>query len=664
MENFFINYLSNQSNLINKYNSNQNFKVCIPHDLLSGRLDQQKLLVGIKFISFTLNEQVNDDQIFVGIKSSLVIPGNRTDGNQTQILHQFQLKKPSKTKKFSEYIEKPSFFTTTRQDLLSAEFEFLEYTSSGKFESARADFLLSTTPVHIQVEVKQLSEEMELDHINLLASSADPHSKILYPDNNAYNFTYEAPHIRLREDQKWVMGLKSIQLPSLVKNAYDPTQCWIRYGLRFTPFPNKECDYLPFEEFYAGPLRNQHYNNQQELIDDLRILFRTQSYLRGAIKVAESKKEGITVLMSRAPEYLIKKANLLKRENPDSVGLFENLNKEEDYSKGDKRKIDTSNEEINKKVKVGGTEDESNAMPAAEVSDDGVVGLPPVPVDDDLDDDDDDKNVNDKDDDDDDDDDDEKDNVFGFLENVLNLVVGEADDPPLKKQKPDPPPPCLSDDDDRMRGDRLQAKKILIDNINDAKFEIANPSKEDYPFEDIAQIVKDENLDDEAEAHLRRLAHAKLQANHDIYLYFELSPVFAKMLGIPLDKAKYEISGDSWYHRNHGYFQVVNSNVTYRPDPPDTILLNCDILSHTLVGNNKFPVLRHLYLGKKKYERDKLQSWFFQIDHFQEIVVRSNPFRMRLYLTDLNGIPLQLQDDQVEVPGLDNLVFVSMKRVA
>ena len=141
MENFFINYLSSQSQELYPDNTNQKFRVLLPQGFLPRRLNEQKLLVGLKFISFSANPEVVSVPRNFALKSSLVLTGDRSDGNQLKVFYHFYLSDLQEAQQYQQYIERPRFFVTTRENLIAVEFEFLEYnTSRGCFESVKHDF--------------------------------------------------------------------------------------------------------------------------------------------------------------------------------------------------------------------------------------------------------------------------------------------------------------------------------------------------------------------------------------------------------------------------------------------------------------------------------------------------------------------------------------------
>lgn len=635
MENFFINYFSNQSNTTFPKNTSQNFQVLLPDGFLSRRLNEQKLLVGLKFISFSMNnptisfgddddddddededENEKSEQRIFALKSSLVQLGDRSDGNQVGILHNFYWSSDVGllTRSFTQYIERPNFFVTSREKLLSAQFEFLQFnSSSGKFVPVKANLFKYPPPIHLQVEVKQLSDDMELDHINLLASSADIYSKSLHPDNDAYSFTYEGPQIRIQDDQKWVMGLKSISIPSLVKNAYDPTECWVKYKLKFTPKENQQQSYLAYEESYTGQLRQDHYTSQLEVWADLNDFFKTRSLVHCGVRVEKFPQLGHTLVSQRAA-FFVHKGNLLKRPEKDSEGLFEaavsipattttQVGQDESVPSDRKRERDEEDTEA------------------------GAAG---------------------------------SDDTFAETTDEIQNVEGEEG---VKRLRLDDRQ--LPDEDDLMMDDVSLARRILRKDIDVVSVPYPHPLRSEWPFKYIDKWAKEHKLTRDQISVRRSLAYSKMTAHHHFYVYFELSPLYARMLGIPLNSTRYEMSDETLYTPNDNFIAPINGDTDFPTyGSPDTILVNCDIIEDTVVGNNKFPVLRHLHLGDRKNERDKLQNWVYHIDHFQEMIVRHHPFRFRIYLTDLKGIPVKLQDDQVNKPGLDNVVNIIMKRIA
>ena len=701
MENFFINYLSSQSQELYPDNTNQKFRVLLPQGFLPRRLNEQKLLVGLKFISFSANPEVVSVPRNFALKSSLVLTGDRSDGNQLKVFYHFYLSDLQEAQQYQQYIERPRFFVTTRENLIAVEFEFLEYnTSRGCFESVKHDFFKSFIPVHLQVEVKGLSQDMALEHINLLVSSADRHSRSLHPSNYAYDFTFEGPQIRLADHEQWVMGLKSATLPSLVKNAYDPAQCWVRYRLQFSPKPGNYPAYLPYTESYEGGLGRDHYANPLELLDDLGQLLEKVSLVRGGVRVMQLG--GRAALVTMEGHELYHKAKLLKRPNPDSAGLFEqqqplprgrkkirpgppkrseSTKKRGREGEGLKRtestkreregepdgaarpsspkrtltqeKVDlavddnqrvrrsTTHESDEEHVDEGDEGDESDGW-----SDDTEIGPEAEPeaavvldtTEEALD------EVEDGDEDKEDEDEDEE--------------VGENKRLRLDERR-------LLDEDDMMMHDAALARDLLEADRARVFIGPPVPSRDEFPTPWIDEAVADGRLASDQVLHQRALSYCATYCPHDLYLYFELSPLFAQLLGIPEDKRKVEKSGLAFFLVHERYKVFPDFSVPFaRFGSPDTILVNCDVVEDSVVGQLQLPVLRHLYLGEKKNERDTLQHWTFHIDHFQNITARHHPFRFRLYLTDLQGVPIKLQEDQLNQPGCDTQLWIIMKRVA
>ena len=690
MENFFINYLSTQSQEFYPDNTNQKFRVLLPQGFLPRRLNEQKLLVGLKFISFSANPEVVSVPRNFALKSSLVLTGDRSDGNQLKVFYHFYLSDLQEAQQYQQYIERPRFFVTTRENLIAVEFEFLEYnTSRGCFESVKHDFFKSFIPVHLQVEVKGLSQDMALEHINLLVSSADRHSRSLHPSNYAYDFTFEGPQIRLADHEQWVMGLKSATLPSLVKNAYDPAQCWVRYRLQFSPKPGKYPAYLPYTESYEGGLGRDHYANPLELLDDLGQLLEKVSLVRGGIRVM--RLGGRAALVTMEGHELYHKANLLKRPNPDSAGMFE---QQQPLPTG-RKKIRPGPPKRSESTKKRGREGEGlkrteSTKREREGEPDGAAGpsspkrtLTQEKVDLAVDDnqrvrrttthESDEEHV---------DEGDEGDESDGWSDvtDVLDTTeeaLDEVEDGDEDKEDEDEDEEVgenkrirlderrLLDEDDMMMHDAALARDLLEADRARVFIGPPVPSRDEFPTPWIDEAVADGRLASNQVLQQRALSYCATYCPHDLSLYFELSPLFAQLLGIPEDKRKVEKSGLAFFLVHERYKVFPDFSVPFaRFGSPDTILVNCDVVEDSVVGQLQLPVLRHLYLGEKKNERDTLQHWTFHIDHFQNITARHHPFRFRLYLTDLQGVPIKLQEDQLNQPGCDTQLWIVMKRVA
>ena len=692
MENFFINYLSTQSQELYPDNTNQKFRVLLPQGFLPRRLNEQKLLVGLKFISFSANPEVVSVPRNFALKSSLVLTGDRSDGNQLKVFYHFYLSDLQEAQQYQQYIERPRFFVTTRENLIAVEFEFLEYnTSRGCFESVKHDFFKSFIPVHLQVEVKGLSQDMALEHINLLVSSADRHSRSLHPSNYAYDFTFEGPQIRLADHEQWVMGLKSATLPSLVKNAYDPAQCWVRYRLQFSPKPGKYPAYLPYTESYEGGLGRDHYANPLELLDDLGQLLEKVSLVRGGVRVMQLG--GRAALVTMEGHELYHKANLLKRPNPDSAGMFEQQ-QQQPLPTG-RKKIRPGPPKRSESTKKRGREGEGlkrteSTKREREGEPDGAAGpsspkrtLTQEKVDLAVDDnqrvrratthESDEEHV---------DEGDEGDESDGWSDVTVVLdtteeALDEVEDGDEDKEDEDEDEEVgenkrirlderrLLDEDDMMMHDAALARDLLEADRARVFIGPPVPSRDEFPTPWIDEAVAEGRLASDQVLHQRALSYCATYCPHDLSLYFELSPLFAQLLGIPEDKRKVEKSGLAFFLVHERYKVFPDFSVPFaRFGSPDTILVNCDVVEDSVVGQLQLPVLRHLYLGEKKNERDTLQHWTFHIDHFQNITARHHPFRFRLYLTDLQGVPIKLQEDQLNQPGCDTQLWIIMKRVA
>ena len=690
MENFFINYLSSQSQELYPDNTNQKFRVLLPQGFLPRRLNEQKLLVGLKFISFSANPEVVSVPRNFALKSSLVLTGDRSDGNQLKVFYHFYLSDLQEAQQYQQYIERPRFFVTTRENLIAVEFEFLEYnTSRGCFESVKHDFFKSFIPVHLQVEVKGLSQDMALEHINLLVSSADRHSRSLHPSNYAYDFTFEGPQIRLADHEQWVMGLKSATLPSLVKNAYDPAQCWVRYRLQFSPKPGNYPAYLPYTESYEGGLGRDHYANPLELLDDLGQLLEKVSLVRGGVRVM--RLGGRAALVTMEGHELYHKAKLLKRPNPDSAGLFE---QQQPLPRG-RKKIRPGPPKRSESTKKRGREGEGlkrteSTKREREGEPDGAARpsspkrtLTQEKVDLAVDDnqrvrrstthESDEEHV---------DEGDEGDESDGWSDVTVVLdtteeALDEVEDGDEDKEDEDEDEEVgenkrlrlderrLLDEDDMMMHDAALARDLLEADRARVFIGPPVPSRDEFPTPWIDEAVADGRLASDQVLQQRALSYCATYCPHDLSLYFELSPLFAQLLGIPEDKRKVEKSGLAFFLVHERYKVFPDFSVPFaRFGSPDTILVNCDVVEDSVVGQLQLPVLRHLYLGEKKNERDTLQHWTFHIDHFQNITARHHPFRFRLYLTDLQGVPIKLQEDQLNQPGCDTQLWIIMKRVA
>ena len=112
----------------------------------------------------------------------------------------------------------PSFFKT-RKELLSR----------GRFEIIAADTnsppnFTFGSPTYIQVVVRK--SEMK-QSFNVFLDSSCKKSKVLYPENNATEFTIELPE-RLSFNRHWQVTLKSLFLPNKI---YNIQKCWFTFSI-------------------------------------------------------------------------------------------------------------------------------------------------------------------------------------------------------------------------------------------------------------------------------------------------------------------------------------------------------------------------------------------------------------------------------------------------
>ena len=167
-----------------------------------------------------------------------------------------QVSSSEKVQYFS--VSHPLYFVTNRQRLATPSFEFTTYNSeSGKFEALPPNILREDIIVHVQVEIKAVDTSMDLQHFNVLVSSSDKESAKMFPTNKPYDFTI-LKRFEFPENEKWVMGLKSLIIPSLIQNAELP-DFGISYRLEMIPKDRQF--YLPFVETYSGSLPQKHFNS-------------------------------------------------------------------------------------------------------------------------------------------------------------------------------------------------------------------------------------------------------------------------------------------------------------------------------------------------------------------------------------------------------------------
>merc|ERR1712235_218814 len=225
-----------------------------------------------------------------------------------QILFMTQVSSSEKVQYFS--VSHPLYFVTNRQRLATPSFEFTTYNSeSGKFEALPPNILGEDIIVHVQVEIKAVDTSMDLQHFNVLVSSSDKESAKMFPTNKPYDFTI-LKRFEFPENEKWVMGLKSLIIPSLIQNAELP-DFGISYRLEMIPKDRQF--YLPFVETYSGSLPQKHLNSVEHFFACLSEMLKKISIIYNAFKVENNNK-----LKVAHPLYLVYKASLLKRPPPPS----------------------------------------------------------------------------------------------------------------------------------------------------------------------------------------------------------------------------------------------------------------------------------------------------------------------------------------------------------
>merc|ERR1712081_99225 len=274
-----------------------------PHETFFPReLTQKKLIVGLKALSFQFTNDANNPSI-IGLKSSLIDQSNKTDD---QILFMTQVSSSEKVQYFS--VSHPLYFVTNRQRLATPSFDFTTYNSeSGKFEALPPNILREDIIVHVQVEIKAVDTSMDLQHFNVLVSSSDKESAKMFPTNKPYDFTILKRFV-FPENEKWVMGLKSLIIPSLIQNAELP-DFGISYRLEMIPKDRQF--YLHFVETYSGSLPQKHFNSVEHFFACLSEMLKKISMIYNAFKVENNNK-----LKVAHPLYLVYKASLLKRPPP------------------------------------------------------------------------------------------------------------------------------------------------------------------------------------------------------------------------------------------------------------------------------------------------------------------------------------------------------------
>ena len=149
---------------------------------------------------------------------------------------------------------------------------------------------------------------------------------------------------------------------------------------------------------------------------------------------------------------------------------------------------------------------------------------------------------------------------------------------------------------------------------------------------------------------------AQTKATHTFKLHFELSEMLAKMIGISEENRSIQVSDDELYNTLEKAYCQVTEETNFNFSIPQTILLNCDLIEESLVGNKKLPLLKHIFLGDKVLERDRQHQFNFNIDQWYEVKMK-NTSRFNLSVTDLLGNQISLQEDQHRLSTIVELIF-------
>ena len=714
---YFVSYLSNQSSHYFTDNKSCKFNVFLPDDSFFPReLTQKKVIVGLKSLSFQFTEsaRTNPSNI-IGLKSSLIDhQANRSDD---QIFFMTQVSPSETVQHFS--VSRPLYFVSSRRRLASPSFEFTIFNpESGKFEPVASDLLREDIVVHVGVVIRAIDTSMKLDHFNLLVTSADKESRKMFPSNKPYDFTI-VKRLEFPENEKWVMGLKSLIIPSLLQNAELP-DFGIKYWMEMRP---KDRDkHLPYVESFSGELQTKHFDNAEAFFTSLAELLRRISTIKNAFTVEEDTN---TVKISD-PAYLVYKASLLERPQPPTPppppapSVVEE--EKEEFLDNRDRYPDAEKE------KEGPLEDKQQQQP--DVDDDADmkeeeipllpvdVGLPPEIGMESFDDDDDEDNIPmhqdeystpkkrkyEKDDDDDDDELEEDAKVakkieFEKEEDQVDGKINKKDPCTPRKNKKDPTDPLYNPKREERRKKRRE--KACAEQLAAAAAAAAAGGEgaiggyydsEDESDEDLDSEIKVEKMgwgedydlsrkillqdgfhqstfpvtlfpQTEEEEGLersvwlaRRVELAREKATHTFHLYLELSSMLAKMFGISEADRIIKLENDEiWSSYNVPFF-----NATLPPNLtlaiPQTILLQCDLVEDSLVGNQKLPMLKPIFLGKKVFERDTQHQFHFTIDQWHEIKMK-NVSRFNLSVSDLLGNHLSVQESQRELTTIVELIF-------
>ena len=732
IDSYFISYFSNQSSDYFTQNKSYKFKVYLPHQtFFPSELTQKKLIVGLKSLTFQFAKNVTIPNI-IGLKSSLIDQSNKA---KDQIFFMTQVKTEAEVQHFS--ISHPLYFLTNRRKVASPTFEFTTYNArSDKFETLDPNILREDITVHVQVEIKAIDKSMDLQHFNVLVTSSDKESSNTFPTNKPYNFTI-VKKLEFPENEKWIMGLKSLIIPSLMQNAEVP-DFGINYTLEMIP-KNRE-KHLPYKESFFGDLPQKHFENKQEFFQSLSEQWNKISKIKNFFTFDEN---GLKI---KDAKVLVYKSSLLERpppppptptptptpppppapaieeiqvENPnlqdpddlleaeeeveefldDKIHLFKPLPDEEgndnmevtevEDTQKKKRKYDNDDDESNvdetKYIRIEGDETvtPTNPMEVVDEPDTRIRNDPCLPrkrrkkpgqrgynkeiedkkdairkekcerkkareargaeggVDDD----------DDYDDDDDDDDDDDESNLEKENIDSTEAVVEEEEDQNSIEFTVDEDV-IMEDRTTNMFEDYLMAAIILQTDLSDSTtFPQTLFNMEHRVQEDSESPQEYENFKMEEETKL-----AQRISTHTFKLYFEITKSLAKMFGIDDSNRIVDLSDEDLWRDHTKTFCTPTLSTNLNFAVPQTILLNCDLVEESLVGNQKLPLLKHIFLGEKVFERDKQYHFEFNIDQWH-VVKMKNISKFNLSVTDLLGNQLSLQESQHNLPTIVELIF-------
>ena len=147
---------------------------------------------------------------YLGIKSNISDP-IISSGEWNSLLYTFDVEDTKSI--VSIDIKNPTFFSTTREKLAAAKFEFLDLNSNctPEFDSG--------TPTFITITVKQQTERMK-EPFHILLDSSCTTSKAYFPSNSNADFTIKLPK-RMEFKRDWIVALKSISITNSLYNVFD-----------------------------------------------------------------------------------------------------------------------------------------------------------------------------------------------------------------------------------------------------------------------------------------------------------------------------------------------------------------------------------------------------------------------------------------------------------